>query len=94
MIKPFADRVLVRRDAALEKIGSIHLNSAVSDKKPQYGTVLAVGPGARTKEGVLVEMTITAGQRIYFEPGGIEVDVAGEKLLVLRETEIVGVIED
>ncbi len=93
MIKPFADRVLVRRDAPPEKTGSIILNTAMTDTKPQYGEVLAVGPGARNKDGVLIEMTIQAGDRIYFEPGGIEVEVGGEKLLVLRETEIVGVIE-
>lgn len=93
MIKPFGDRVLVRRDAAAEKVGSIIINQAATNEKPQYGTVLAVGPGGRNKDGEIIPMVVEAGQRIYFEPGGIEVEVEGEKLLVLRETEIVGVID-
>ena len=92
--RPLGDRVLVKRveEEAKTKGGIIIPDTA--KEKPQEGEVLAVGPGARDESGKLVELSVRAGDRILFGKwSGTEVKVEGEGLLIMKESDILGVIE-
>ena len=92
-IRPLHDRVLVRRAEAEEKTaGGIVLPGA--KEKPEIGEVLAVGPGKMCKDGNLCKPDVKKGDRIVFgKYSGNEVKVDGETLLMMREEDIMGVIE-
>jgi chaperonin GroES len=93
--RPLHDRVVVRRVDAEEKTaGGIIIPDTVKEK-PQEGEVIAVGPGARNEKGELIALDLTAGDRILFGKwSGTEVKVDGEDLLIMKESDILGVIED
>ena len=92
--RPLGDRVLVRRveEEAKTKGGIIIPDSA--KEKPQEGEVLSVGPGARDENGKRVELDVKAGDRILFGKwSGTEVKIDGDDLLVMKESDIMGVID-
>jgi chaperonin GroES len=93
--RPLHDRVVVRRVDAEEKTaGGIIIPDTVKEK-PQEGEVIAVGPGARNEKGELIALDLKAGDRILFGKwSGTEVKVDGEDLLIMKESDILGVIED
>ena len=65
------------------------------DDKTETGTVIAVGPGRKTKKNVLLEVSVAVGDRIMFDSGaGTPVRLDGEELLIIREDEIIGVVTD
>ena len=92
--RPLGDRVLVKRveEEAKTKGGIIIPDTA--KEKPQEGEVLAVGPGARDEHGKRVELDVKPGDRILFGKwSGTEVKVEGEDLLIMKESDIMGIIE-
>ncbi|MCL5777742.1 co-chaperone GroES [Limibaculum sp. FT325] len=93
--KPLHDRVLVRRieSEAKTKGGLIIPDSA--KEKPQEGEVIAVGEGARKDSGELIPMSVKAGDRILFGKwSGTEIKLDGEELLIMKESDILGVLTD
>jgi chaperonin GroES len=92
-LKPLSDRVVVRRvDSESVTKGGIVIPDAATEKADQ-GTVLAVGPGKRNKEGELIALDVVVNDRVLFGKfSGQTVKVNGEELLILREEDILGVI--
>ncbi len=91
--RPLGDRVLVKRveEEAKTKGGIIIPDTA--KEKPQEGEVIAVGPGTRNDKGEQVALDVKAGDRILFGKwGGTEVKLNGEDLLILKESDILGVV--
>ncbi len=93
--RPLHDRVVIRRIDAQDKTkGGIIIPDTVKEK-PQEGEVVAVGPGARNERGDLVPLELQAGDRVLFGKwSGTEVKVDGQDLLIMKESDIMGVLED
>ena len=92
--RPLLDRVVVRRIEAEEKTSGGIIIPDTAKEKPQEGEVVAVGPGVRDDSGTLVELSVKAGDRILFGKwSGTEVKIDGEDLLIMKESDILGVIE-
>ena len=91
--RPLHDRVVVRRLTAEEKtVGGIIIPDTAKEK-PMEGEVVAVGPGARNEHGQLVPLDVKAGDKILFGKwSGTEVKLSGEELLIMKESDIMGVI--
>ena len=92
--RPLHDRVLVRRVEADEKTAGGIIIPDSAKEKPAEGEVVAVGPGKRDEAGRIVTMDVKVGDRVLFgKYSGQTVKVQGEELLVMREEDIMGVIE-
>jgi chaperonin GroES len=90
--RPLHDRVLVRRIEEDQKVGSIIIPDTAKEK-PQQGEVIAVGPGARNEDGKIVALDVKKGDRVLFGKwSGSEVKIDGEELLIMKESDILGVI--
>ena len=93
-IRPLHDRVLVRRIEQDQKTAGGIIIPDTAQEKPQEGEVVAAGPGARGEDGRLTPLDVAAGDRILFGKwSGTEVKVDGEELLIMKESDIMGVIE-
>jgi chaperonin GroES len=92
--RPLHDRVVVRRiEADAKTKGGIIIPDTVKEK-PQEGEVVAVGPGARDESGKLTPIELKAGDRVLFGKwSGSEIKIDGEELLIMKETDVMGVIE-
>jgi chaperonin GroES len=92
--RPLHDRVVVRRITPLEKsAGGIIIPDTVKEK-PMEGEIVAVGPGARDEQGAVVALGVTVGDRVLFGKwSGTEVKLDGEELLIMKESDLMGVIE-
>ncbi|MER8445255.1 co-chaperone GroES [Mesorhizobium sp. M1066] len=92
--RPLHDRILVRRLEAEEKTSGGIIIPDTAKEKPQEGEVLAVGPGARDDSGKLVELDVKVGDRILFGKwSGTEIKLDGEDLLIMKESDVMGVID-
>ncbi|MCK6450451.1 MAG: co-chaperone GroES [Alphaproteobacteria bacterium] len=92
--RPLHDRVLVRRVEQEERTKGGLIIPDTAKEKPMEGEVLAVGPGARDEKGVMVPMSVKAGDRVLFGKwSGTEVKLDGEELIIMKESDIMGVIE-
>jgi chaperonin GroES len=92
--RPLHDRVVVRRLTAEEKTAGGIIIPDTAQEKPMEGEVVAVGPGARNEQGQLVAMDVKAGDKILFGKwSGTEVKLGGEELLIMKESDIMGIIE-
>ena len=92
--RPLHDRVLVRRIEAEEKTAGGIIIPDTAKEKPMEGEVVAVGPGARDDSGKLVEPAVKAGDRgLFGKWSGTEVRIDGEDLLIMKESDILGIIE-
>ena len=92
--RPLHDRVLVRRVEAEEKTAGGIIIPDTAKEKPQEGEVIAVGPGARDEGGKLVALDVKVGDRILFGKwSGTEIRLNGEDLLIMKESDVMGVIE-
>jgi chaperonin GroES len=92
--RPLHDRVVVRRIEGEEKTKGGIIIPDTAKEKPQEGEVIAVGPGARDESGKLVPLDVKTGDRILFGKwSGTEVKIDGEELLIMKESDIMGVIE-
>ncbi len=91
--RPLHDRVLVRRVNAEEKTAGGIIIPDTAKEKPQEGEVISVGPGARNEKGELVALDVKAGDRILFGKwSGTEVKLDGEELLIMKESDIMGIV--
>lgn len=91
-IKPLGDRVLVKADAAEEVTSSGLYIPDTAKEKPQQGTVVAVGPG-KVENGNKIEMTVKEGDKVlYGKYAGTEVSLDGNEYLIMRESDIVGIL--
>ena len=93
--RPLGDRVVIRRveEEAKTKGGIIIPDNA--KEKPQEGEVVAVGPGARDEDGKRIAIDVVAGDRILFGKwSGSEVKIDGEELLIMKESDIMGVLDE
>ncbi|SFO67627.1 chaperonin GroES [Mesorhizobium sp. NFR06] len=92
--RPLHDRVLVRRIEAEEKTAGGIIIPDTAKEKPQEGEVIAVGAGARDESGKLVPLDVKVGDRILFGKwSGTEIKLNGEDLLIMKESDVMGVIE-
>ena len=93
-LKPLDDRIVVQPKEAEEKTASGIFLPESAKEKPQTGTVIAVGPGKLTDEGKRAEMSVKVGDVVlYGKYSGTEVEVDGDKVVIMRESELLGVIE-
>lgn len=92
--RPLHDRVLVRRVEADEKTKGGIIIPDTAKEKPQQGEVVAVGPGARAEDGTLHPLDVKVGDRVLFGKwSGTEVKIDGEDLLIMKESDILGIVE-
>ena len=92
--RPLHDRVVVRRLNGEEKTKGGIIIPDTAKEKPSEGEVVAVGPGARNEQGQIVALEMKSGDRILFGKwSGTEVKVDGEELLIMKESDVMGVIE-
>jgi chaperonin GroES len=92
--RPLHDRVVIRRVEADEKTTGGIIIPDTAQEKPMQGEVVAVGPGARDEKGARIVLDVKAGERVLFGKwAGTEVRIDGEELLILKESDIMGVIE-
>lgn len=93
-LKPLADRVIVKQMEAEEKTASgIYLPDAAKEK-PTKGKIVAVGPGKADDNGKVMALSVEAGDTVYYgKYSGTEVEVNGEKYVILRESDLLGVLE-
>src|SRR5256714_10362595 len=91
--RPLHDRVVVRRiEAEAKSAGGIIIPDTAKEK-PQEGEVIAVGPGGRDESGELIPIDVKAGNRVLFGKwSGTEVKIDGEELLIMKESDIMGII--
>ena len=91
--RPLHDRVVVRRIESEEKTSGGIIIPDTAKEKPQEGEVIAVGPGARGEDGKLHPLDVKAGDRVLFGKwSGTEVKLDGEELLIMKESDIMGVL--
>ena len=92
--RPLHDRVVVRRLEAEEKTAGGIIIPDTAKEKPMEGEVIAAGPGARNEQGQLVALDVKAGDRVLFGKwSGTEVKIDGEELLIMKESDIMGIVE-
>src|SRR5664279_4542871 len=92
--RPLHDRVVVRRLDAEEKTAGGIIIPDTAKEKPMEGKIVAVGPGARNEQGQLVALDVKADDRVLFGKwSGTEVKIDGEELLIMKESDIMGIIE-
>jgi chaperonin GroES len=92
--RPLHDRVVVRRLDAEEKTAGGIIIPDTAKEKPMEGEIVAVGPGARNEQGQLVALDVKAGDRVLFGKwSGTEVKIDGEDLLIMKESDIMGIVE-
>ena len=93
--RPLHDRVLVRRIDAEEKTAGGIIIPDTAKEKPQEGEVIAAGPGGRNEEGQLVPPDVKPGDRVLFGKwSGTEVKIDGKELLIMKESDLLGVVEN
>ncbi len=92
--RPLHDRVVVRRLEEEERTKGGIIIPDTAKEKPQQGEVVAAGPGARNEEGHIVALDVKEGDRVLFGKwSGTEVKIDGEDLLIMKESDILGIIE-
>ncbi len=92
--RPLHDRVLIKRVKEEEKTRGGIIIPETAQEKPQEGEVVAVGPGARDEDGERIPLDVKVGDRILFGKwSGTEVKIDGEELLIMKESDIMGVVE-
>ena len=92
--RPLHDRIVVRRIEAEQKSAGGIIIPDTAKEKPQQGEVIAVGPGARNEQGQLVSLDVRVGDTVLFGKwSGTEVKIDGEDLLIMKESDIMGVLE-
>jgi len=94
-VKPLADRILVKRLEEEEKTKGGIIIPDTAKEKPIQGKVIAVGKGKLTEEGKLIPLEVKAGDRVLFgKYAGTEVKIEGEEHLIMREDDVLGIIEE
>jgi chaperonin GroES len=92
--RPLHDRIVVKRIEGEEKTKGGIIIPDTAKEKPQEGKVVAVGPGARDESGKLVPLDVKAGDRVLFGKwSGTEVKIDGDDLLIMKESDILGIVD-
>ncbi|MGZ2487529.1 chaperonin GroES [Rhizobium pisi] len=92
--RPLHDRILVRRVSSEEKTKGGIIIPDTAKEKPQEGEVIAAGPGARNDAGQIQALDVKVGDRILFGKwSGTEIKIDGEELLIMKESDVMGIIE-
>jgi len=92
--RPLHDRIVVKRIDAEEKTSGGIIIPDTAKEKPQQGEVIAVGPGARNEQGQVVPLDVKVGDTVLFGKwSGTEVKIDGEDLLIMKESDVMGVLE-
>ncbi len=92
--RPLHDRVLIKRVESEEKTAGGIIIPDTAKEKPMEGTVVAVGPGAHGEDGKLIALDVKAGDKVLFGKwSGTEVKIDGEDLIIMKESDIMGVVE-
>ena len=93
-LRPLADRVIVKQSEAEEKTKSGILLPDTAKEKPTKGKVVAVGPGKLDDKGKPMELGIRSGDTVYYgKYSGTDIEVDGDKFVILRESDVLGVLE-
>ncbi|MBI5018137.1 MAG: co-chaperone GroES [Deltaproteobacteria bacterium] len=93
-IRPLQDRVMVKRLEEEQKTAGGIIIPDTAKEKPQKGEIIAAGPGKKSDDGKLMPLDVKAGDKVLFSKyAGTEIKVEGEELLIMREDDIMGVIE-
>jgi len=93
--RPLHDRVVVRRIDAKEKTAGGIIIPDTAKEKPQEGEIIAAGPGSRNEQGQLVPLDVKPGDRVLFGKwSGTEVKIEGQDLLIIKESDLLGVVEN
>jgi len=93
-IRPLQDRILVKRVEEEERTKGGIIIPDTAKEKPQMGQVIAVGNGKKTEDGKVIPMDVKKGDKVLFSKySGTEVKVEGEELLIMREDDILGIVE-
>src|ERR671922_430712 len=93
--RPLHDRVVIKRIEAEEKTTGGIIIPDTAKEKPQQGEVIAVGPGGRDENGKLIPIDVQVGDRVLFGKwSGTEVKIDGQELLIMKESDIMGVLSD
>ena len=93
--RPLHDRVVVRRIEAEEKTSGGIIIPDTAKEKPSQGEVIAVGPGGRDAAGKLIPIDVKGGDRVLFGKwSGTEVKIDGQELLIMKESDIMGIIDE
>jgi chaperonin GroES len=94
MFRPLHDRVLVRRIEQEQKTAGGIIIPDTAKEKPQEGEIMAVGPGGRNEKGELVPLSVKTGDRVLFGKwSGSEVKIDGKEYLIMKESDLLGVLE-
>ncbi len=92
-IRPLQDRVIVKRIESEQKTAGGIISPDTAQEKPQEGEVIAVGPGGRDDNGKIIQLDVKKGDRVLFGKwSGTEVKVEGQDLLIMKESDIMGVL--
>ncbi|MDA0369453.1 MAG: co-chaperone GroES [Proteobacteria bacterium] len=92
--RPLHDRVLIRRSAEEERTSGGIIIPDTAKEKPMEGEVISVGPGARNEKGEIIKPDVKAGDRVLFgKYAGTEVTIDGEDLVIIKESDVMGIIE-
>jgi chaperonin GroES len=95
-VQPLGDRVLVKPTEEQEQTkGGIFIPDTASKERPQEGEIIAVGEGRTSEEGEIVDMKVEVGDKILFEKyGGTEIEIEGDKLLIMSEVRILAIVKE
>jgi len=94
-LKPLGNRVVIEASETEEMTAGGIILPETAKEKPQQGAVVAVGPGERDEEGKRIAMDVKVGDKVLFAKyAGTELKLDGKKLLILRETDLLGIIEE
>ena len=92
--KPLLDRVVIKRTQEENRPAGGIIIPDTAKEKPSQGVVVSVGPGGRDERGNLIPMTLKEGDKVLFSKwSGTEVKISGEDLLIMKETDVLGVLE-
>ncbi len=92
--KPLLDRVVIKRIEEEKRTAGGIIIPDTAKEKPSQGEVVAVGPGGRDDDGKIISMTVKVGDRVLFGKwSGTEVKIEGEDLLIMKESDVLGIIE-
>ena len=92
--RPLLDRVVIKRTQEENRTAGGIIIPDTAKEKPSQGVVTAVGPGGRDERGTLIPMTLKEGDKVLFSKGsGTEIKINGEDLLIMKETDVLGVLE-
>ncbi len=93
-LRPLQDRVIVKPSEAEEKTPSGIVLPDTAKEKPTKGKVIAVGPGKRDDKGKHMELSVRSGDTVYYgKYSGTDIEIDGEKIVILRESDLLGVLE-